>query len=272
MATTIKAERQWLRASVDTPAIGVDREANVIRGMVVAQEGPFKTQGRGEFDGKSLAQIVRLMGKNKLGLKSRLAHPTLSEDGIGKFLGRVRNPQLATATIERNGEKKEIKAVRGDLYFDESAFNTPAGDLATYVMTLAESDPAALSSSLVLQVDEEWRLDTHKQPRRDEQGNVMPPLWRPTALHASDIVDTGEAVDDLLSVEFENLPDAVVRQASELIDRAFPSLCRSEVQAKLESWMTKYLANRFGVETVKVKDMEREWIAAFKQRAAGYDA
>ena len=272
MQTSIKSERQWLRASFDNKELGVDREANVIRGMVVAQEGPFKTAGRGEFDGKSLSQIVRLMAKNKLGLKSRLAHPTLSEDGIGKYLGRIRNGMIGKVTVERNGEQVELKAVRGDLFFDPSAFETPAGDLASYVMALAESDPDAISSSLVLQTDEEMRLDKHKQPLRDERGNVLPPLWRPTALHASDIVDTGEAVDGLLSVQFEKLPDANVRLAAEFIDRAFPNMGRNEVSARLDSWKTKYLDHRFGVDDVENKRKAAAWAAEFRKRVSEYDA
>jgi hypothetical protein len=47
-------EPQWLSARPRAAPVGVDREAKVIRGYVVAQEGPFKSAGRGEFDTAAL--------------------------------------------------------------------------------------------------------------------------------------------------------------------------------------------------------------------------
>jgi len=187
----ITAQSEWLRAGVKSRAIGVDREKEVIRGMVLAQEGPFKTYGRGEFDHKSLKKIVTLARKTPAGLKSRFTHPGLSGDGLGSFLGRVKNVSMDTVTVKRQDEITPLMAVRGDLHFAESAFATPNGDLASYVMGLAEEDPDAVSSSLVLKSDEEQQLDAKGRPALDADGNELPPLWRPTALHASDIVDTG---------------------------------------------------------------------------------
>lgn len=240
----LEAETDWLRVR-SSGAIGVDREAKVLRGYVVAQEGPFKTKGRGEFDGRSLETIQRLMAANELGTKARLSHPTLSSDGVGTFLGRAKNPRLSSTTVERNGKRIEVQAVRADLHFDESAAITPKGNLAEYVLTLAESDPAALSSSLVLRADQEQRLDEKKQPIRDDKGERLPPLWRPTAIHASDIVDTGEAVDGLLSAG-GLLPDSVVRLGAELIDEAFPDAPRDVVAARLNAWIAEYLSARYG--------------------------
>src|SRR5262245_5501711 len=192
-----KAETHWLRAGVAGKPEGVDRAAGMLRGYVVAQLGPFKSDGRGEFDDKSLEMIVELGNAAPKGLKSRLGHPTLSEDGIGKHLGRSRDYRMGKALDARTG--KMVKAVRGDLVFDSSAHDTPHGDLAGYIMNLAESDPLALSSSLVLETDQVMRLEEDGTPKLGPDGEPLPPLWRPTKLHASDIVDTGDAVDGLLS-------------------------------------------------------------------------
>ena len=240
----LEAETDWLRVR-SSGAIGVDREARVLRGYVVALHGPFKAKGRGEFDERSLSQIVHLMGANEAGTKARLSHPTLSSDGIGSFLGRAKSPRLSSATVQRGGQKVEIPAVRADLHFDATAFETPRGNLAKYVMDLAESDPEALSSSLVLRADREQRLDAKKQPLRDEKGERLPPLWRPTAIHATDIVDTGEAVDGLLSAGGA-LPDSIVRLGAELIDEAFPDAPRDVVAARLNAWLAEYLSARYG--------------------------
>jgi hypothetical protein len=248
---------QFLRASVVGRPVGVDREAKVLRGYVVAQEGPFKSDGRGEFNEKALREIVKLGNASNGGLKSRFTHPDMSSDGLGKFLGRSNNFSLGTAMDARTG--KTVKAVRGDLRFDPSAHDTPHGDLAGYVMKLAESDPEALSSSLVLKVDEEYRLNKDGTRVKDADGNELPPLWFPTMLHASDIVDTGDAVDGLLSapqlahalgggeipaslLRFDN----VVRVHSQLLDGLFGDQPREVIEARCNEYLERYLSRRFG--------------------------
>lgn len=223
--------KAWLRAHITGHSVGVDRENNVIRGFVVAQEGVFKSEGRGEFDLQSLRQIVKLMKNDPKGLKSRFAHPTLSDDGIGKFLGRAKNPKL-------DGDR-----VRADLFLDPTSFDTPSGNIGKYVMDLAASDSDALSSSLVLQAEELVRLNEDGTRKEDEDGDPLPPIWRPIALHASDIVDTGDAVDGLLSDEW--LPDSAVRDGVKLLDGAFSNKGETFIRSHCEMWLNRYLGMRF---------------------------
>ena len=234
---SLPAESHWLRAepAVGSSRIGVDREQNRINGFVVAERGPFKTPGRGEFDSQSLQRIVELGNAAPNGLKSRFTHPDLSNDGLGKFLGRATN-------FRQEGDK-----VRADLQLDSTSLDTPpegGRPLGEYVLELAASDPAAFSSSLVLTVDREFRLNDDGTRQKDEDGNPLPPLWRPLELHATDVVDTGDAVNDFLSTN--SFPDDVVRQASQLIDRQFSNLSRDVVEARLTSYINRYLDNRFG--------------------------
>lgn len=241
---------QWLKAKFSSPGVEVDRENNVIRGYVLAQEGPFKSAGRGEFDQKSLKQIVALSNKKPGGLKSRFTHPNLSEDGLGKYLGRAKNLRMDHVSQKRDGKDVLLHAVRGDLHLDPTSFDTPNGNLGKYVMDLAESDSDALSSSLVLKADQELRMDPKtKRPMLAEDGSELPPIWRPTELHASDVVDTGDAVDGFLSahpIDGTNLPDGIVRQASMLLDQAFLNQNRDELRDILEGFVDRYLTNRFG--------------------------
>ncbi len=232
---------QWLRAAAVGRPVKVDREARILRGFVVAQTGPFKeADPRGEFDGKSLKQIVALMKKEPKGLKSRFTHPDLSADGLGKHLGRAREPWIEEITVTRHGEKLQVEAIRADLHFADSASKTPSGDLAGYVMDLAEEDPDALSSSLVLEREEEYRLNRDGTRQRDEaSGKSLPALWRPTKLHAADIVDTGAAVDGLLSAE--GLPDGVVRQATALLRQQFADKDRAFVEQHLRNYVDTVL-------------------------------
>ena len=252
MATQMKAEPEWLKATARGNVVQVDREADVIRGYIVAQEGPFISAGRGEFDKSALREIVKLMKASPNGLKSRFTHPDMTSDGLGKFLGRAKNPRLdKIGTRESQGARldDEISVVRADLHLDPTSHTTPSGDLGTYVMDLAESDPDAMSSSLVLRKEEEYRLDRFGRPQRDAEGKKLPPLWRPTQLHASDVVDSGDAVDGILSkLDAEGLPDSAVRQGAEILDRVFAGQQREVIAARLDAWKARYLTRRFGEE------------------------
>ncbi len=247
---TAPVKPEWLRATVSDQSVGVDREAGIIYGKVVAQQGPFKDE-RGEFDLQALRAIVKLGREHSNGLKSRFGHPTLSDDGLGKFLGRTQKLRMDTATTPQG---EEVAAVRGDLHLSRTAFDEPPGGgkpLAEYVMDLAEEDSEALSSSLVLEIEEELRLD--KKGRRlvdEDTGRELPPLWRPVRLHASDIVDTGDAVDGLLGAQLsaDDLPDAVVRQGCQLLSRQFAGKSREFVEARVHAWLERYLSWRFDDE------------------------
>ncbi len=251
-AKQMPPEPKWLKAGAKGKPIGVDRdagEAGVIHGFIMAQEGRFKSEGRGEFDKDALKQIVKLTKAAPNGLKSRFTHPDLSNDGLGKLLGRVKNPRLdKISTRESDGQQKddEINVVRGDLHLSLTSRNTPSGDIGGYVMDLAESDPDALSSSMVITAEQEYRIDRKGRPAQDEHGETLPPLWRPLRLHASDIVDTGDAVDGLLSAE--GLPDGIVRQAAALLDKQFVGQSREVVEERALAWLIRYLDHRDGKE------------------------
>jgi hypothetical protein len=184
----------------------------------------------------------------------------MSNDGLGKFLGRSRDLRMDKATDARTG--KTVHAVRGDLYFDKTALDTPpegGKPLGLYVMDLAESDPDALSSSIVVVADQDYRLDKDGTPQKDKDGNPLPPLWRPTELHASDIVDTGDAVDGLLSanIDIERLPLSVLWKGSQLLDAVFLDQPRDVVEARLQAYISRYLTRKFGeVETVATPSLD----------------
>lgn len=233
-----------LRVGAAGRPVGVDRENRIVKGYVVALAGPFKSEGRGEFDEASLAKIVELWPQQ--GLKSRWTHPTESSDGLGKYLGRAKDPYLSKATVQRDGKPVEVPAVRADLHLSKSAGQgNPNGDLAEYVLGLAEEDADALSSSLVLSKDEEYRLSKDGSRLTSESGDPLLPLWRPRRLYATDVVDEGDAVDGILSPVPRYTRDYLERGAS-LLDSIFAGLSRAEVRARSTAWLSRYLDRRYG--------------------------
>lgn len=249
MPRTMQETPDRLRAGVQGRAIGVDREARIVRGYVVAQLGPFKSEGRGEFDQASLEQILELHKQAPLGLKSRFAHPSESNDGLGKFLGRSRDAWMGTTV---NADGKEVPAVRADLHLDQAAFrgDAPSGNLGDYILDLAASDAEALSSSLVLRVDREYRINADGTPVLGADGAPLPPLWRPKKLFASDVVDEGDAVDGFLSAGEPRWTAAYLRRGEDLLNRLFAGQARNVVEARLTGFLKRYLDRLGGSQTV----------------------
>ncbi len=237
-------ESKWLRAPVTRPLTEVDKDARIIAGYVVAEEGHIIGHDA-EFDGKALKSIVKLMKANKDGTKVRFGHPSMSDDGLGKFLGRAKNPRLDSVTIQREGKDVEVPAVRADLHLSDTAFeDNPNGNLGQYVLDLAEEDATAFASSLVLEVEEEVRIEKDGTRKKDENDVPLPILWRPLAIHASDVVDSGAAVTSFLSTA--GLPDKVLREGVELLDAQFDGKSREFVAEHLAKFAERYLSGRFG--------------------------
>jgi uncharacterized protein YidB (DUF937 family) len=166
-------QTEYLRAGVASARpVGVDEEAKVIRGYVVAEAGDFKT-GRGKFDRDSLSAIVNIINAAPDGVTANYGHQTDagSSDALDAFLGRSKNAYV-------DGDK-----VRADMHLDPVAFLSHNGGVSRgeRLMQRAKSDPASFASSLVVAADKE------------RKGNG-PPLWKPLAIMSSDVVSVGDAV------------------------------------------------------------------------------
>lgn len=115
----------------------VNRQLHVVHDVSVIQEGP--ALGHKLFiDRGTLEDVFRLGNLSpERGVKCRFTHPGLSSDGLGRFLGRIRNFRLG------NGR------VIADLHLSNVAAKSPYGDLRDYIESLAEADPFSLGMSIV---------------------------------------------------------------------------------------------------------------------------
>ena len=121
----------------------VDRAARVIFGANMMQLGDINDDRPFTVDTKTLQQVQEFGERSRNGLKARFTHPNMSSDGMGSHLGRWKNLRI-------DGDK-----IRGDLHIADAAFRSPQGDLASYVMDLAESDPESFGVSLATSLDQE---------------------------------------------------------------------------------------------------------------------
>jgi hypothetical protein len=214
MTTLNQLECEQLRiVASGVESLSVDTENKIVKGFTVAQLGPFKSLGRGEFDDRSLRAIVRLIKSDPDGLPSYFGHAKPGENPhqLGKLLGRAKNPRIEEIPVTRNGERVMTKAVLADLHLNPTAFEgNPNGNIGGYVMGLASSDPRAFGSSLVLEAAKEHRLNRGRAVL-DDNNNPLPPLWRPLSLSSIDVVGQGESVDSFLPSRLS------VEQASEYL-------------------------------------------------------
>ena len=185
--------------------------SGVVRGLRQAQVSPIVRDGgefgaglikgaaaitRGEalghemwIDRTMLEQTRDAINSADKGIKSRFTHPSLSGDGLGKALGRYRNAEI------------QGDIVYADLHVFQSAHETPDGDLADYVMGLAEEDPEAFGNSISFRPDfgaEEEFQGKHsdedgrfQSPDSDNKKNL--PHARLAELRAVDAVDSPAA-------------------------------------------------------------------------------
>ncbi|HEY2838958.1 MAG TPA: hypothetical protein VGJ26_07410, partial [Pirellulales bacterium] len=240
MKRKIAATSDRLRVGTK-PAIGedrpqVDREAGVIRRYRVLQIG--EALGHEMYiDAETLKAIKALGDKaGARGVKSRFTHPGLSSDGLGKLLGRSRDFVI------------EGDSVFADLHFARSARRTPNGDLAGYVMDLAEEDSKSFGASIVARGKKEPVLNADGARKKDKDGKNLLPLYRPTELFASDVVDDPAAARDgflsVADVVDSELPDWHVRQAFDALDDLFRDSTNEVIQTRVDHFLNRYLSLR----------------------------
>ncbi len=177
------------------PPTAVDTNAHILRGVAVIQA--VEALGHGFLiDDIALHQINDLGQAARNGIKSRFTHPGLSSDGLGKFLGRVKDFRIV-------GDK-----VLGDLHLSAVASKSPHGDLRAYVEELAATDPESFGMSVVITGRRVWELENGRVIEADGDeasgDDLTPPanatsqipLFRVHSLDAVDAVDEPAANRD----------------------------------------------------------------------------
>jgi len=222
---------------------GGSDNAGIIRGLAIVTRG--EASGHGYWlDEEFLGQVTTAIEEARFGIKARFTHPGLSGDGLGKFLGRVRDARV-------DGD-----VVRGDLHFSKTAHDTPDGDLAAYVMDLAENDPHAFGTSIVFRPDEDAEKEHARQHRKD--GSPDPDNKenlrhaRLKTLRAIDAVDSPAANPDGLfsrKQEIAEDADALLAYSLGLTDEA-PEMAELGIDPDRGAGFVKRFLDEHGLEVV----------------------
>jgi hypothetical protein len=166
--SALKATR-WFRANNKADKLKgaeVDRENGAIYGIACCTEGEALGH-RVWLDGSFITALVKLGKAQKMGVKARFGHPNMSGEALGTYVGRF-----------QNFRQEGTKAI-ADLYFDDSAKVSPNGDLADYLMTLAETSPDMFGASIVFSIGGYYfkktsgdSIKTSDHYRNQEEGKV----------------------------------------------------------------------------------------------------
>lgn len=204
----------------------VDRKANIIFGANLMQAGDLNEGDARPWtvDVASLQQAQQFMSKGNNGAKARFTHPNMSSDGMGSYLGRWKNVRVDGGTL------------RGDLHLADAAFTSPNGDLGTYVLDLAESDPEAFGVSLATRLD---YADLEAFEKK-KTGDKWP--MRFSDIRAGDIVDepaaTRGGMFDLTTPDLRNLPAQATALLSTYFGDAEPEVVRGRISAFLDRYFS----------------------------------
>lgn len=209
----------------------VDREAKIIYGAKLMELGDLNDGDARPWTAteETLAQLMEFGLSSKKGMKARFTHPNMSGDGLGSFLGRWKNFQQSD------------DSVYADLHIADAAFNSPQGDLGTYVMDLAEEDGEAFGVSAAGVIDEKNQQEFARSDR-GRNGEKWPIKWK--LMRAADVVDTPAATRggmfDLTTPDLRNLP----AQATVLLSTYFGDAEPEVVRGRINAFLDRYLSNR----------------------------
>jgi hypothetical protein len=218
------------------PVSTIDKEKGIIQGVTIAKVGPAKGHG-GFVDRTFLLQIIETAASKTAGIKARFGHPNMCSSALGTYLGRFKN-------YSYSGDQ-----VKADLHLDETAKNTPSGDLYTYVLNMAEKNPDMFGASIVFEIGESVFLEEMIDGEKIEKE-----YFRLKELRATDIVDEPAATDGLFSVNtFPGMATQFLDENPEILDI---------IISKPES-ITEFLSNYITHSKMTLSEKIKEKFAAF---------
>lgn len=225
------------------PVTSIDRNNGIIRGVTIAQVGPAKGHN-GFVDKTFLLQLVDNAASKTAGIKARFGHPNMCSTALGTYLGRFKNFSYSN------------NKVNADLYLDNTARNTPNGDLYTYVLDMAERNPDMFGASIVFEIAESVFVTEDKEGKK-----IQNEYFRLKELRATDIVDEPAATDGLFSSNtFPALATQFLDENPEILNLIF-----SKPDSIIE-FLANYLTNSKMNLSSKIKENFAAFLAIFNEK------
>jgi len=220
----------------------IDRDRHIIFGVSILQKGDLNDDRPWMIDNVSIKQVVDLAKSTPKGLKSRFTHPNMSNDGLGKFIGRLRKPRVSQSGND----------ALADLHMAPIAFKSSIEgmqqSIGDYVLDLAENEPDVFGISLAP------KLDEAAMGKLEKSGSRTP--MRFLKHHAGDVVDQRAATRGGLFGGVDLSIGTAPRLASESLDKLFADADEIVIRQRVGSFLNTYLENRFQQTPEKTKEAE----------------
>ena len=180
--------KRWMSSGClrAAPVGEVNADKGVIAGVSVCTVGEAKGHGV-SLDSEFIAEVAKQGNASKQGLKARFGHPNMCSTALGTFLGRFKNFNV-------DGDQ-----VRADLFLNNSAKDTPHGDLHNYVMGMAKDEPDMFGTSIVFTPGQSYQRDASGAKVFEGLDDSEDIYVECEELHACDAVDEPAANDGLFS-------------------------------------------------------------------------
>lgn len=226
------------------PVTNINRELGIIQGVTIARVGSAKGH-KGFIDRTFLLQIIDNAASRTAGIKARFGHPNMCSSALGSYLGRFKN-------YSYSGDQ-----VKADLYLDETAKNTPTGNLYSYVLDMAEKNPDMFGASIVFEIAESVFLEEELDGKKVEKE-----YFRLKELRATDIVDEPAATDGLFSANtFPGIATQFLDENPEILEIIFSK------PDSINEFLSNYLTNTKMNLTGKIKENFAAFLATFSEKA-----
>jgi hypothetical protein len=208
----------------------VDKESRRIYGVSLIQLGPLNPPDDRPFfaDEVTLQQALSLGKASPKGVKSRLTHPNMSNDGMGRQLGRFRNWRLSD----------DGQHVLADQHLASFAFRGGDSSIGGLVLDMAHEDPESFGVSLA----PVW--DSEEMERLKTSDGRMPMRFK--KLIAADIVDEPAATRGGLFGDSPLSIGTAPHKATQALDTLFADASPDVIRGRVVNFIDSYLSTRFG--------------------------
>lgn len=237
--------------SLNNDALRIDRDNLRVFGSVAALAN-VEALGHGLWsDHQTLHTLAALGNQSRYGIRMRFGHPGMSENAMGKKVGRAFNFRV-------EGDKL-LHDIRLFAAADDSpVLNKPV----SYILDMAEQHPEEIAESVVIQVRAMWTLNDGRELDDDdpdswpddvavEKGRPVNattpyPVIRPMTFYYTDFVAEGALTHDgLFSMSADELFVGTSRHAAQMFEvmedlQATYGLTTEEMRRKADALFNMY--------------------------------
>lgn len=252
----MKFRLQQARSPIIPYQTRIDRENRRIYGAVAMQSG-IPAIGHNRMADVTTLKVLAELGNQAGLIRQHFGHIGLSENGMGKKIGRAYNFRV-------HGDK----LLHDTEYFSPSSISPVFDhDVLEYIFQMAETHPDEIAESVVIWSDSVWilkdgtELDAddssswRDQYDRDEKGRPVDaihelPILRPVRFHCVDLVGDGALTHDGLFAAklFSDTSGEYAQEAFALLDelQSRYNLTPKDVEQKGRHLLDLYIQKRTG--------------------------